>query len=337
MQWLCPRDGAAGLALLCRRDGQDPRHRGEAVRWTRLGAGAPGRVREARRVPRGARVHHDLGGRAPRPARRARRVRPQVQEVAHGRPADRARPLQARHPRRALQEADGGGHHAAQARRRRRGHQRLRRRARGRADLRLPVREGGREEDVQAAVAAVDDQAGDRAGASRTCAAPRSALARAGRALALGGRLDRRHERHPGRHDPPALLLRRRRLARPRADSDARHRRPARGRDPRVQARALLARRRAVRRRRRRACYEGRFHAGAKPRIKTEAEAQAIVAAVARPDRRRSPSSTRRARSSAHRCSTTSPRCSARPTRATASRPGARWPPPSASTRSTRR
>ena len=40
------------------------------------------------------------------------------------------------------------------------------------------------------------------------------AAARAGRALALGGRLDRRHERHPRGHDQAAQLLRRRRLAR---------------------------------------------------------------------------------------------------------------------------
>ena len=62
--------------------------------------------------------------------------------------------------------------------------------------------------------------------------------ARGGRALALGGRLDRRHERHARGHDPPALLLRRRRLARPRADADARDRRAPRGGDPRVQARS---------------------------------------------------------------------------------------------------
>jgi len=55
-----------------------------------------------------------------------------------------------------------------------------------------------------------------------------------GRPLALGGRLDRRHERHPRRHDPPAELLRRRRLARSRADPHARHHRPPRGGDPRV-------------------------------------------------------------------------------------------------------
>ena len=70
---------------------------------------------------------------------------------------------------------------------------------------------------------------------------------RGGRPLALGGRLDRRHERHARRHHPAALLLRRRRLARPRADPDAGDPRRPRGRDPRVQAREVLARRRQVR------------------------------------------------------------------------------------------
>ena len=72
-------------------------------------------------------------------------------------------------------------------------------------------------------------------------------VARGGRALALGGRLDRRHERHARGDDPAALVVRRRRVARPRADADARDHRPPRGGDPRVRARAVLARRRDVR------------------------------------------------------------------------------------------
>ena len=68
--------------------------------------------------------------------------------------------------------------------------------------------------------------------------------ARGGRALALGGGLDRRHERDARGDDPAALVVRRRGLARPRADADAGDRRPPRGGDPRVQARAVLARRR---------------------------------------------------------------------------------------------
>ena len=39
---------------------------------------------------------------------------------------------------------------------------------------------------------------------SPPCARPRSCAARAGGAIALGGRLDRRHERDPRRDDPPA-------------------------------------------------------------------------------------------------------------------------------------
>jgi len=46
-------------------------------------------------------------------------------------------------------------------------------------------------------------------------------LTRRGGALALGGRLDRRHERDARGDDPAALLVRRRRLARARADAHA--------------------------------------------------------------------------------------------------------------------
>ena len=76
--------------------------------------------------------------------------------------------------------------------------------------------------------------------------------ARGGRALALRGRLDRRHERHARGDDPAALVVRRRGVARARADADARHPRPPRGRDPRVQAGEVLAGRRDVRADRRR-------------------------------------------------------------------------------------
>ena len=155
--------------------------------------------------------------------------------------------LPARRARRALAQADDGHPALPRARRRRQRRQRLRRRARGRADLRLAVREGRRQEAGPAAVAVLDDHRRDQAGVRR--AAPRRGVpqARGGRALALRGRLDRRHERHARRHDPPALLVRRRRLARPRADADAGDPRPPRGRDPRVQAGEVLARRRDVR------------------------------------------------------------------------------------------
>ena len=58
------------------------------------------------------------------------------------------------------------------------------------------------------------------------------------------------HELDARGDDPPALVVRRGRVARPRADADARDHRPPRGGDPRVRARALLARRRDVRGRR---------------------------------------------------------------------------------------
>ena len=79
--------------------------------------------------------------------------------------------------------------------------------------------------------------------------------------------------------------------------------------------------------------YEGRFHAGANPRIKTAEEAAAIVSAcTVRPAR--SPSWTRASARSARQCCTTSRRCSATPTAASGSRHGGRWRPPSGCTRS---
>ena len=130
---------------------------------------------------------------------------------------------------------------------------------------------------------------------------------RGGRALALRGRLDRRHERHARRDHPPALLLRRRRLARPRADADARDRRPPRGRDPRVQAREVLARRREVR-------AAGRARRAAPTRAGTTPAPSRASPPPPRPTRSsppsrarpaRSPSSRRRRRRSARRSSTT--------------------------------
>ena len=128
-------------------------------------------------LPRGPRARHHLGRRAPRAAGRAGRVRPEVQALADGRPADRARAVQARRARRALAQADVGRDQTARARGRRRGRQRLRRRSRGRADLRLPVREGQRQEAGQTAVAELDDERGDEGGARARCARPRSSRA----------------------------------------------------------------------------------------------------------------------------------------------------------------
>jgi DNA topoisomerase-3 len=77
----------------------------------------------------------------------------------------------------------------------------------------------------------------------------------------------------------PALVVRRRRVAGPRADADARDPRPPRGGDPRLHARAVLARRRDLRHDDARV-YEGRLHVGANPRLKTADEATAVVEAV---------------------------------------------------------
>ena len=115
-----------------------------------------------------------------------------------------------------------------------RARQRVRRGARGRADLPPHRAVRGRQEAAEqaspAAVAAVDDAAGDPRRVRR--AAQRRADARAGRrrAVPLRGRLARRHQRHAS--DDGLQLARRRFLphdGRARADADARHRRRARG------------------------------------------------------------------------------------------------------------
>ena len=142
---------------------------------------------------------------------------------------------------------------------------------------------------VQTAVAELDDERGDEGGVQGAAPGGGVRAAGAGGPVALGGRLDRGHERDARRDDPPAQLLRRRRVARARADADAGDRRPPRGGDQGVQARALLARGRDVRgrrRRRRRPASDLRraptpraATPAPSPRIATEEEALAIVAA----------------------------------------------------------
>ncbi len=184
---------------------KDARHRREAVRRSRPRARAA-RVRSPRTrgISRGpstsSRGRSATSCSSPIPTSTTT-----LQEVADGRSADRARPLQARRPRRALEEADERRQAPARARRRRAGRQRLRRRTRGRADLRLPVREGGLAEARPAAVAELDDHRGDQGRVRRAAARGRAGAARGGRALALRGRLDRRDERDPRGDDPPAL------------------------------------------------------------------------------------------------------------------------------------
>ena len=98
------------------------------------------------------------------------------------------------------------------------------------------------EEAGEAAVAVVDDAQGDPGGVQRPARRRGDEAARGGRALALRGRLARGDERHPRGLDPAAGGVRRRGVAGPRADADARAGRPARAGDPRLHARALLAR-----------------------------------------------------------------------------------------------
>ena len=71
-----------------------------------------------------------------------------------------------------------------------------------------------------------------------SCAGQRARRPRAGGPLAQRGRLARRHERDPRRDAPRPRVGRRRRLARPGADADARDDGEARARDPGVHARS---------------------------------------------------------------------------------------------------
>ena len=280
-----------------------------------------------------------LGRRPSRAARRAGRVRPQVQEVEDGRPADRARRVPPRRARRALEEAVRRDLQAAAARRRRPGRQRVRRRARGRADLRVDVREGEVAQAGAAAVAVVDDRGGDQAGVRGAAPGVRVRAARGGGAVALGGRLDRRHELHARGDHPAAVVVRRRGVARPRADADAGDHRPPRGGDPGVRAGAVLARRRGVRAVGRRgaggattaATTPARSRGSRPPRRRRRSSRRSATG------RARSPSSRRRPRRTVRRSCTTSPPCSATPTRATGSRRGGRWRRRSGCTRTTRR
>ena len=109
----------------------------------------------------------------------------------------------------------------------------------------------------------------------------RARPARGRGALALRGRLARRHERDARGHDPRARRVRQhRRLAGPRADAHARDPGAAREGDPGLRADAVLARRRHVPAGRRRSSYRGRHVRGSETHILTGEDADAIVARV---------------------------------------------------------
>ena len=191
----------------------------------------------------------------------------------------------------------------------------------------------GRAQAGQAAVAQLDDAQGDRGGVQAPARRRGDGDARGRRPVALRGRLGRGHERHPRGVDPPAQRVRRRRLARPRPDADARAGRAPRGGDPRLQARALLARRGRLRGDRRprlpRPLPGRQADRRGRGRRRSSRPSRAAAATSRRSTRRRS---ARRPSSS-----TTSPRSSATPTRSSASPRAARSPPRRSSTRSTRR
>ena len=98
-----------------------------------------------------------------------------LQEVAHGRPADRPGRVPRCKPRDKKAEKQlKADLQAAAARRRRPGHQRLRRRARGRADLLVHLRDRPGGQAGRAALDLVDDEGRRSATASSACGPARS-------------------------------------------------------------------------------------------------------------------------------------------------------------------
>ena len=136
----------------------------------------------------------------------------------------------------------------------------------------------GSKKPVDAAVAELDDQGRDPGRVRRPAARRRARLARGGRPLALGGRLDRRHERDPRGDDPTALVVRRGGLAGrvqtptlailARREQEIRDFKP----EPYWVVDAVLD---PVQDKPR--TYEGRYHDGANPRVASAEAAQAIV------------------------------------------------------------
>ena len=175
---------------------------------------------------------------------------------------------------------------------------------------------------------------GDRRGLRAPAPGRGDEVARGGRPLALGGRLAGGHERHARRLGAPARRVRRRRLARPRADAHARAGRPPRGGDPQLRARAVLARRGALRGRRASAATPAATWAASGCRARTRRR-RSSRPSPARPARSRS--SRRRRSASSRSSSTTSRASSATRTASTGSPRAARSRPRSACTRSTRR
>ena len=234
-------------ALPCQTDVEDTCNRREAVRRSRPRAGASGLVHQGRGIPGRARARRHVGRRAPRPARRPRRVRRQFKKWRMADlPIVPERFKLVVRDERSKKQMNVVKHQLA----------------RDDIDLVINACDAGREGEL--IFAYLYEKSGSRKPVKRlwlnsmTKSAIEAAFARAaprgrarppggGRPLPLGGRLDRRHERHPGRHHPSALVVRRRRLARPRADPDAGDPGPPRGGDPGVQARALLDRRRRLR------------------------------------------------------------------------------------------
>ena len=164
-----------------------------------------GTFKSSQELSRGPGHRHHLGGRPPRRAGCAGALRRQVQALEDGRPAHPPAALRRRAARRGQvrQGAAGRDRQAHEARRHRADRERLRRRARGRADLRLRARRGRQEGRSGAArLVLVDDQGRDPPGLRAPAAGQRARAARGRGALALRGRLARGHERDARGHDP---------------------------------------------------------------------------------------------------------------------------------------
>ena len=225
-------------------DGQDPSHRREALRGARPGRRAAGILHalEGQDAPGRGRLRDHLGGRSPGRPGRAGRLRPEaaskwrfadlpiIPDEFKLVPNDERAAKQLRAIHRLMADDD--------------------------IDRIVNACDAGREGEL--IFAYVYDLAEVKKPVERLwlssmtkkaisrgvrAAAPRRGdeAARGGRPLALGGRLGGRHERHPRGEHPPARGVRRRRLARSRADADAGAGGAPRGGDQGVQAGALLA------------------------------------------------------------------------------------------------
>jgi len=226
---------------------QNPGNRRKTLGRPRLGArpdAAGGQVRQARRALRERALPCHLGGGALGGDRRPRDPRGQARQVELCPPAGDPAAVRLAADRK-NQVAPQRRGQAGQAQRRDGADQRLRRRARGRADLQadraVRWRRQGAGQAGAAAVVAVDDAAGHPRRLWRLAQRRADAPAGRRRAQPLRGRLAGGHQRHPR---PDRLQQPRRRFfphhRGPGADADAGGGGRARRKNPRLQEPRLL-------------------------------------------------------------------------------------------------